>query len=100
VSHRSHKVLDAATLTRRSVVVLELDVPTPVFGIVVGMPMDLVLRDGSRTRVELKSIGFASSTPEHAHIIVNLPPHAEVSQIERVEFEERHSPASKAPPSK
>ena len=89
---RSYKVLDAAVLQRRSVVVLELDAPSPLFGLVEGMPMDLVFDDGSRAPVRLRSIGFASSTPDHAHVIVTLPPRDDAPAIARIEFEEAARP--------
>lgn len=88
---RSLKVLDTATLQRRSVVVLELDAPSPLPGVAPGMPIDLIYADGARERVELKSVGFASSTPDHAHVIISLPKRddgAPGSAIERIELEE------------
>lgn len=79
------RVLDSAPLVKRGVVVLELDAPTPVDGIVIGMSVDLVWKDGSRERVLVKSLGFASSTPEHAHIIVSAPVKGDFADLERVE---------------
>lgn len=86
---RAIRVLDSAPLVRRGVVVLELDTPSPLIGIAMGMSVDLVWKDGSRERVQVKSLGFASSTPEHAHIIVSAPNKAEFSSLERVELEPR-----------
>ena len=84
------KVLDAAALARRNVVVLELDTPNPMTGIAIGMPIVLVLRDGSKTRLELKGLGFASSTPDHAHIIVSSPPiETDLTNVDRIEVEPR-----------
>ncbi|GAC1362121.1 MAG: hypothetical protein NVSMB47_14260 [Polyangiales bacterium] len=87
---RAIKVLDAAPLARRNVVVLELDTPNPVTGIFVGMPIELVFRDESRVRVELKGLGFASSTPDHAHVIVTAPSiEHDLTQTDRIEVETR-----------
>lgn len=86
---RAIRVLDSAPLVRRGVVVLELDTPSPLIGIAMGMSVDLVWKDGSRERVQVKSLGFASSTPEHAHIIVSAPNKAEFEALERVELEPR-----------
>jgi hypothetical protein len=88
VTRRSLKVLDAAVLQRRSVVVLELDAPNPLVGIAPGMPIELVFTDGSRQQVELKSIGFASSTPDHAHVIVSHQIQDGAPAIERIDFDE------------
>lgn len=85
---RNLKVLDAATLQRRSVIVLELDAPSPLVGVADGMPMELIFEDGARATVELKSVGFASSTPDHAHVIVSLPAREGTSAITAIEFEE------------
>ena len=89
---RTLKVLDAAVLQRRSVIVLELDAPSPLLGVADGMPMELIFQDGGRWPVQLKSVGFASSTPDHAHVIVSLPTREDTGAIAAVEFEE-------APPS-
>lgn len=86
---RAIRVLDSAPLVRRGVVVLELDTPSPLIGIAMGMNVELVWKDGSRERVQVKSLGFASSTPEHAHIIVSAPKKEEFSSLERVELEPR-----------
>jgi hypothetical protein len=50
--------------------------------------MDLIFEDGGRATVELKSVGFASSTPDHAHVIVSLPTRENTGAITAVEFEE------------
>jgi len=86
---RSIRVLDSAPLVRRGVVVLELDTPSPLIGVAMGMVVDLVWRDGSRERVLVKSLGFASSTPDHAHIIVTAPEKADFDDVERIEIEPR-----------
>lgn len=87
---RSIKVLDAAALARRNVVVLELDTPNPIIGIAIGMPITLVFRDGRRARVDLKQLGFASSTPDHAHVIVAAPDaDHDLATLDRVELETR-----------
>ncbi len=85
---RNLKVLDAATLQRRSVIVLELDAPSPLLGVADGMSMDLIFQDGGRATVALKSVGFASSTPDHAHVIVSLPAREDTNTIAAIEFEE------------
>jgi len=83
-------VLDAAALARRNVVVLELDTPNPMTGVAIGMPITLVFRDGARVKLELKGLGFASSTPDHAHIIVSAPPpETPVDEVDRIEVETR-----------
>ena len=90
VAIRVIKVLDAASLARRNVVVLELDTPNPITGIAIGMTVTLVTRDGSKTKLELKGLGFASSTPDHAHIIVSSPPQEmDLSSVDRIEVETR-----------
>lgn len=86
---RAIRVLDSAPLVRRGVVVLELDTPSPLIGVAMGMSVDLVWKDGSRERVTVKSLGFASSTPDHAHIIVNAPNKIDFAGLERVELEPR-----------
>ena len=83
---RAIRVLDSAPLVRRGVVVLELDTPSPVSGIVMGTNVDLVWKDGARETVVVKSLGFASSTPEHAHIIVVAPKKADFEDLERIEL--------------
>jgi hypothetical protein len=84
------KVLDAAPLARRNVVVLELDTPNPITGIAIGMPIDLVFRGGERERIVLKGLGFASSTPDHAHIIVSAPsPESDLTNVDRIEVDAR-----------
>lgn len=87
---RTISVLDAAPLARRGVLVLELDTPNPITGIAIGMPVDLVFRDASRQRLTLKGLGFASSTPDHAHIIVSAPEtDCDLTQVDRIEVETR-----------
>ena len=87
---RAIKVLDAAPLARRNVVVLELDAPNPVAGVSVGMPIELVFRNGARARVELKGVGFASSIPDHAHIIITAPSiEYDLAQMDGIEIEMR-----------
>ena len=89
VAPRAINVLDTAPLSRKGVVVLELDAPSPLLGVAIGMSLDLVFKDGIRERVELKGLGFASSTPDHAHIIVTMPKRADLVAVERIEVELR-----------
>jgi hypothetical protein len=90
VSLRTIKVLDAASLVRRNVLVLELDVPNPIMGVTIGMPIDIVFRDGHHERVTLKGLGFASSTPDHAHVIVSAPTSdSDLADVDRIEVETR-----------
>jgi len=90
VAVRTIKVLDAAALARRNVVVLELDTPNPITGIAIGMRVALVFKDGTRVSTELKGLGFASSTPDHAHIIVGaMGAESDLEQVDRIEVETR-----------
>ncbi len=85
---RAIKVLDVASLARRRVLVLELDAPNPVIGLREGMPVDLIFRDGRRERLQLKGLGFASSPPDHAHIIVTAPyEDCDFADVEQIELE-------------
>ncbi len=84
---RTFRVLDTAPLVRRGVIVLELDHPSPVVGIAIGMTIEIVWKDGGREKVELKGLGFASSTPDHAHIIVGAPARADFEGVERIEVD-------------
>ncbi|MBL8716627.1 MAG: hypothetical protein JNL79_11560 [Myxococcales bacterium] len=84
---RTFRVLDTAPLVRRGVIVLELDHPSPVVGIAIGMTIEIVWKDGGREKVELKGLGFASSTPDHAHIIVSAPKRADFESVERIEVD-------------
>jgi hypothetical protein len=86
---RTIGILDTAPLTRKGVVVLELDAPSPLLGVAIGMSIDLVFKDGGRERVTLKGLGFASSTPDHAHIIVTWPQRSDLVGVERIEVETR-----------
>jgi hypothetical protein len=86
---RAIPVLDCAPLVRRGVIVLELDTPSPLLGVAIGMSAALVWKDGSREAVTVKGLGFASSTPEHAHIIVSAPDRHNFDDIERLEIEPR-----------
>ena len=86
MSTRIVRILDAAPLTRRGVVVLELDEPAPIVGIEVGKQVLLHFADDSREEVTLKGLGFASSTPDHAHIIVSAPSRGDVTKLTRVEL--------------
>ncbi|MCS6898884.1 MAG: hypothetical protein RMJ98_04095 [Myxococcales bacterium] len=70
---REFAILDTAPLRRGQLAVLELDAPSPLIGLTTGTRVHLVFQDGSREAVELKSLGFASSTPDHAHVIVTMP---------------------------
>lgn len=86
---RTIRVLDTAPLVRRGVVVLELDTPSPLVGVAIGMNADIVWKDGGREKVSVKGLGFASSTPEHAHIIVTAPSRHDFEAVERIEIEPR-----------
>ena len=84
------KVLDVAPLARRNVLVLELDTPNPILGVAMGMAVDLVFKDGRKERLTLKGLGFASSTPDHAHVIVSSPSaEANLDDVDRIEVETR-----------
>jgi 4-hydroxy-tetrahydrodipicolinate synthase len=85
---RELSILDCAPLRRGKLAVLELDAPNPMLGIAVGTMLTVVFRDGSRETIELKSLGFASSTPDHAHIVVTMPT-GDVASAVRVEIPER-----------
>ena len=80
-------VLDAAHLARSSAVILELDTPNPVIGVAIGMMIELVFKDGKREMVELKALGFASSSPERAHIMIGAPKRTDVHKIDRIEVD-------------
>ncbi|GAC1351708.1 MAG: hypothetical protein NVSMB1_07350 [Polyangiales bacterium] len=84
---RAIRVLDCASLVRRAVVVLELDTPSPLIGAAIGMRIVLVFRDGTRESVDLKGLGFASSTPDHAHVIIAAPKRVELSSLESIELD-------------
>jgi hypothetical protein len=86
---RTIRVLDTAPLVRRGVVVLELDTPSPLVGVAIGMNADIVWKDGGRERVSVKGLGFASSTPDHAHIIVTAPKRHDFEAVEKIEIEPR-----------
>jgi hypothetical protein len=86
---RTIRVLDTAPLVRRGVVVLELDTPSPLVGVAIGMNADIVWKDGGRERVSVKGLGFASSTPDHAHIIVTAPKRHDFETVEKIEIEPR-----------
>ena len=73
VTDRQFAILDSAPLRRGKIAVLELDAPSPLLGLSVGQSLTVIFRDGSRETVTLTSIGFASSTPDHAHIVVSMP---------------------------
>jgi len=59
----------------------------PVDGLLEGMSVELELRGGLRRQAQVKSLGFASSTPEHAHVVVNSEAEGE-EPVELLEFEE------------
>ena len=82
---RQFAIVDSAPLRRGKIAVLELDAPSPLFGLTVGTSLTLVFRDGSREVVTLTSIGFASSTPDHAHIVVSMPTH-DINEAASVEI--------------
>lgn len=84
---REFAILDTAPLRRGQLAVLELDAPNPLSGLITGARVNLVFQDGSRETVELKSLGFASSTPDHAHVVVTMPA-ADVTGAVRLELEE------------
>ena len=79
-------VIDCAPLRRGQLVVFELDAPSPLLNLSIGAKLDVLFRDGSRETVELKSLGFASSTPDHAHIIVTMTTH-DPTTAEKVEIQ-------------
>ncbi len=64
------KVLDVFPLPGRALLLLELDAPAPVVGLNAGMTVELQLPDGRHRQAVVKSLGFLSSTPDHAHIVV------------------------------
>lgn len=86
---RAIRVLDSAPLVRRGVIVLELDTPSPILGVAIGMSASIVWKDGSRETVTVKGLGFASSTPDHAHLIVSAPKGENFAEVERLEIEPR-----------
>ena len=86
---RAIRVLDSAPLVRRGVIVLELDTPSPLLGVAIGMTAHVVWKDGSREAVTVKGLGFASSTPDHAHIIVSAPKRDNFDDVERLEIAPR-----------
>lgn len=86
---RTIRVLDTAPLVRRGVVVLELDTPSPLVGVAIGMNASIVWKDGGREAVAIKGLGFASSTPEHAHIIVTAPNRHDFDGVDKIEIEPR-----------
>lgn len=86
---RSIRVLDTAPLVRRGVIVLELDTPSPIVGVAIAMKGSLVWKDGDRHPVEVKGLGFASSTPDHAHLIVTAPTRHDFENVDRIELEPR-----------
>jgi hypothetical protein len=86
VSTRIVRILDAAPLVRRGVVVLELDAPAPLVGVQIGAEVVLTFEDGGRESVALKGLGFASSTPDHAHIIVAAPKRSDVETLASVQL--------------
>lgn len=88
---RAIRVLDSAPLVRRGVIVLELDTPSPILGVAIGMSAQMVWKDGSRETVTVKGLGFASSTPDHAHLIVSAPERDNFDEVERLEIEPRTS---------
>lgn len=84
---REFAILDTAPLRRGQLAVLELDAPNPLLGLSAGASVQLVFQDGSRETVELKSLGFASSTPDHAHVVVTMP-EGDVTKAIRLEVAE------------
>ena len=85
VTVRQFSVLDSAPLRRGKIAVLELDAPSPLLGLTVGAPLTVVFRDGTRETVTLTSIGFASSTPDHAHIVISMPS-GRIDEVAHVEL--------------
>lgn len=84
MASREFLILDTAPLRRGRLAVLELDAPDPLTELSAGIAVSLIFQDGSREIVELKSLGFASSTPEHAHVVVTMP-EREISTAIRLE---------------
>ncbi len=87
---RAIRVLDSAPLVRRGVIVLELDTPSPILGVAIGMNAEIVWKDGHRETVTVKGLGFASSTPDHAHLIVSAPKcDKNFAEVESLEIDPR-----------
>jgi hypothetical protein len=87
VAKRRIGVLSVLRLPGRALLLLELDAPVPVDGLLEGMTVDLELTGGQRRQAQVKSLGFASSTPEHAHVVVNTEAEGE-EPVTLLEFEE------------
>lgn len=50
------------------------------------MTIDLELEDGGHRQATIKSLGFASSTPDHAHIVISQGPEGALP-VASVQFE-------------
>jgi hypothetical protein len=87
VAKRRIGVLSVLRLPSRALLLLELDAPVPVDGLLEGMTVELEVAGGRRRQAQVKSLGFASSTPEHAHVVVSAEAEAE-EPVELLEFEE------------
>jgi hypothetical protein len=79
-------VLSVLRLPGRALLLLELDAPVPVDGLVEGMSVELELAGGVHRRAQVKSLGFASSTPEHAHVVVTTEAEGE-EPVQLLQFE-------------
>jgi hypothetical protein len=86
VGKRRIKVLEVLALPGRALTLLELDHPVPVPGLTEGMTIELELEDGRQREAVIKSLGFASSTPDHAHIVISQGPEGPLP-VASVQFE-------------
>ena len=79
-------MLSVLRLPGRALLLLELDAPVPVDGLVEGMNVDLEVAGGVHRRAQVKSLGVASSTPEHAHVVVTTEAEGE-EPVQLLQFE-------------
>jgi hypothetical protein len=86
-------VLSVLRLPGRALLLLELDAPVPVDGLIEGMSVGLELDGGARRQAQVKSLGFASSTPEHAHVVVTTEAEGE-EPVRLLEFEPAEAEAA------
>jgi hypothetical protein len=87
VAQRSIAVLDVVLVSPRGAVVLQLDAQGPLIGLKTGASVTLVFKDGEREQVEYRGLGFASATPETAHIIVSSPKRVIEGNLASVEID-------------
>ena len=52
-----------------------------------GALVELITKTGAREKVVIKGLGFASSTPDHAHLIVASPTSIDPDALDRIELE-------------